>query len=313
MSRSRSWCFTINNPTDDDKKTCDNIVCNYIVTGNEVGENGTPHIQGYLELKDGKSMKAMKKLLGDRAHLEARKGTPKQAADYCKKDGNFTERGKITEQGKRNDLDDIAELVKTGGTQAVIEAKPSAFLKFGRNIERMSELLMKPRTKKPSVVWLWGTTGTGKTRYATNNNTGDYYIWNGTKWWNGYRQQTRVVLDDYSFDGSDAGFRYLLRLLDTYAIQVETKGGMIHFNSPEIYITCEYPPNHIFTPGNQLNQVLRRIDLVKEMKFEAIYSDELESITEEPEDNISDEDDDEDELEDDPVDYSEFDNFDDDS
>lgn len=277
MSRSRAWCFTINNPSDEEKKLCNEIICTYIVLGNEVGANGTPHIQGYIEFKDAKSLKAVKKLLGGKAHLEARKGTPLQASDYCKKDKDFTERGKVCEQGKRNDLEEIADLVKTGGVKAIIEQRADAFIKYGKNIERLAELLVKPRSEKPTVTWLWGATGTGKTRFATDNNTANYYIWNcSSKWWNGYNQQERIVIDDYTWDGSDTGFRYLLRLLDRYSIQVETKGGMVHINSPQIFITCEFPPQSIFQQGNQLNQLLRRVDNVIEMtRGDVIYDDDI--------------------------------------
>lgn len=285
MSRSRAWCFTINNPTDDDIKKCDLIACEYIITGNEVGEKGTPHVQGYIEFKEAKTLSAVKKLLCERAHLETRKGTAQQAADYCKKENNFTERGNISQQGKRNDLEEIAQTIKKGGVQAIIEERPDAFIKYGRNIERFAELLMKPRTNAPTVIWLWGKTGTYKTRTATEGCDNNYYIWTGGKWWNGYKQQQRIVIDDYTFDGTDASFRYLLRLLDRYAIQVETKGGMVHINSPEIYITCEFPPEQIFSVGNELAQVNRRLTEIKEMGA-VIYEDDL---IEDVPDNVIDE------------------------
>lgn len=152
---------------------------------------------------------------------------------------------------------------------------------------------MEPRTTEPKVIWLWGLSGTGKTWTAHKDcDREDIYIHMGTKWWNGYKQQRRVILDDYSWDKSEQGFRYLLRLLDSYAIQVETKGGMVYFNSPEIYITCEFPPHVIFPEGNTLNQVLRRIDEIKHMKHDVVYEDELINVGSltpqelEPEDNI---------------------------
>lgn len=276
MSRYRSWCFTINNHDDDDVIICDTIECTYIVYGEEIGDKGTPHLQGYVEFKDAKTLTTLKKLLGKKAHLETRRGTPSQASEYCKKDGNFFERGDISDQGKRNDLTDIAKCVRDEGIAGIVEKMPEQFIKYGRNIERLAELYLKPRTEKPKVHWLWGVSGTGKTYKATSFNPNSYYIWTGTKWWNGYRQQEIIVADDYCWDGTDAGLRYLLRLIDRYTVQVETKGGMVHVNSPVIFITCEFAPHAIFPEGNTLNQVLRRIDSIEEMKFpliDDIYED----------------------------------------
>ena len=266
MSRARAWCFTINNYTIEEINACDEIECNYIIYGDEIGDTGTPHLQGYIEFENAKTLTSVRKSLGGRAHVEQRRGTPAQASDYCKKQGVFFERGKLSCQGQRTDIEETAEIVKNEGVIGVRDKKPKMFIKYGRNIERLSELYFEPRTEKPEVIWLWGTTGSGKTFEATLRSN-NYYIHNGTKWWNGYRQQEVVILDDYCWDKSEQGFRYLLRLLDSYAIQVETKGGMVYFNSPIIYITCEFSPHDIFPEGNMLNQVLRRIDFIKECKI----------------------------------------------
>lgn len=278
MSRTRNWVFTINNFSDVEQEACQKLECSYIVVGTEVGASGTPHLQGYVEFANAKTMTAVKKLLGGRAHLEPRKGTPLQASDYCKKDGMFTERGNLSQQGKRSDLHEVADLVRERGIEGVIDEVPHMFIKYAKGIERLNELYMKPRTEKPKVVWLWGQSGVGKTREAFNvPEDMTVYSWNQTKWWNGYAQQFRIVIDDFTFDGSDSSFRYLLKLLDRYHLKVETKGGMVEINSPEIYITSEFPPNNWFKEGNSLNQVLRRLDEVTEVikTTDANYDDEV--------------------------------------
>ena len=164
------------------------------------------------------------------------------------------------------------------GIEGVIDEVPHMFIKYAKGIERLNELYMKPRTEKPKVVWLWGQSGVGKTREAFNvPEDMTVYSWNQTKWWNGYAQQFRIVIDDFTFDGSDSSFRYLLKLLDRYHLKVETKGGMVEINSPEIYITSEFPPNNWFKEGNSLNQVLRRLDEVTEVikTTDANYDDEF--------------------------------------
>jgi len=68
------------------------LKCKYIVFGYERGEEGTPHLQGYVHLSTQKTLSAMKKFI-PRAHLEPRRGTIDEAVDYCKKDGDFEEYG----------------------------------------------------------------------------------------------------------------------------------------------------------------------------------------------------------------------------
>ena len=78
--RSRRWCFTLNNYTDDETKSILEQVkdtdTKYIL-GFEVGDQGTPHIQGYMEFKNARSFASMKKMI-PRAHLEKAKGNTKQ-------------------------------------------------------------------------------------------------------------------------------------------------------------------------------------------------------------------------------------------
>lgn len=68
----------------------------YIIWGREVGENGTPHLQGYCELNKQQSRKQITKIPGfAKAWTQRRhqKSSQKQAIDYCKKDGDWEEHG----------------------------------------------------------------------------------------------------------------------------------------------------------------------------------------------------------------------------
>lgn len=104
MSLAKRWCFTINNPTDDEEfllsiwgeeiDQSDESDCSYLIWGREVGDSGTPHLQGYLELRKKKRISFLKSLEWlSRAHFEVSRGTPSQASEYCKKDGDFQEYG----------------------------------------------------------------------------------------------------------------------------------------------------------------------------------------------------------------------------
>jgi len=113
---AKRWCFTINNYTAVELQTISDSADNfdYLCVGRERGSNNTPHLQGYAVLKVKLRLANVKVLPGfARAHLEVSRGTPKQASDYCKKDGDFEEYGTLpTGQGHRSEFDDLKEWVK---------------------------------------------------------------------------------------------------------------------------------------------------------------------------------------------------------
>jgi len=261
MSRSRNHCFTLNNWTEADKTAILAWECKYVIVGEEVGEEkATPHLQGYVEWAFAKTLSTLKNLHAS-IHWEARKGSAEQAADYCKKDGRFLEVGTISCQGKRKDLDLVADMVIAKAPIDQIAAEhPSTFIKYHKGITALQTSLLKHRTEPPYVEWRWGLAGVGKTRFPVEKHP-VHYIKDGSLWWDGYSQQEAIIIDD--FDGKWP-FRDLLRLLDRYQYQGQYKGGYVPIASPFIYITAEFPPVHYWS-GNELAQVLRRLNLTTEV------------------------------------------------
>lgn len=98
--KSKYWCFTINNWDEMDVAVLRNIMdgglVNYLVFGREVGENGTPHLQGYVEFKSRWDLRRCQGNFVMGAHYEPRRGTPQEASDYCKKDGDWEESGTLS-------------------------------------------------------------------------------------------------------------------------------------------------------------------------------------------------------------------------
>lgn len=88
----RRWCFTVNNYTDEQIAALDACECRYLVYGREVApETGTPHLQGFVCFAATVRLAAVRAIV--QCHWEPTRGTSAQAATYCKKDGNYTERG----------------------------------------------------------------------------------------------------------------------------------------------------------------------------------------------------------------------------
>lgn len=95
--KSRNYCFTLNNPSAQLDFAADPRVT-YWCYQEEIGDSGTHHFQGYIELMHPLSIRAIKRIDGmSRAHLEVRRGTAAQAKAYCQKPGGwgFLEGGTI--------------------------------------------------------------------------------------------------------------------------------------------------------------------------------------------------------------------------
>jgi len=116
MSNCRNWCFTVNNYTEDDIRKAKNLPCKYIIFGKEVGESGTPHLQGYVQLAKRTRLTGVKKLINNQVHWEPAKGTPQQNIEYCsKQDQQAYRNGVVSVERERKDLDAFMSAVRDEG------------------------------------------------------------------------------------------------------------------------------------------------------------------------------------------------------
>lgn len=116
MSRAKSWCFTLNNYTQAD---VDRLLglgnrVSYLIFGREVGEQGTPHLQGFVQFATRQRMNQVVAIIGQ-CHLTVARNV-NASIEYCKKDGNTDSIGTppLGGQGKRSDIDAFKEAVKAG-------------------------------------------------------------------------------------------------------------------------------------------------------------------------------------------------------
>lgn len=133
-NRAKRWCFTLNNYTDGEVELLDQLFqsdhVTYGVYGFETGASGTPHLQGFVVFEQEKRLTQVKRLVSERAHFEVARGTPVQAADYCKKDGDFKEYGECptgrtcpTKKGKWDQLVEWIQEINDNGDPAPTEAE----------------------------------------------------------------------------------------------------------------------------------------------------------------------------------------------
>lgn len=91
MARGRKWCFTLNNPSKYYRDyMIDTLTQKHtmFIIGNEIGENNTPHLQGYIEFKNPVAFNSLKNKF-PQAHFEKARGTRDQNIAYCSKQNDF--------------------------------------------------------------------------------------------------------------------------------------------------------------------------------------------------------------------------------
>lgn len=240
---AKRYCFTLNNYSDDDLSQISSWKTTYTIYGREVGENGTPHLQGFVVFPKAMRFSACKKL-HDRCHWEVARGTSEQAAEYCKKDGDYVEFGNNPGcQGRRNDLERAIETLKTDGLAAVAKHHTAVFVKYSRGLRDASLFLQDPYEHHDvRGYWIWGPPGTGKSHCARSFSD-SFYIKEQNKWWDGYDGELNVILDD--LDTGVLG-HHLKIWADRYACKGETKGGTIYLRHQRFIVTSNYPPEHFW-------------------------------------------------------------------
>lgn len=262
-AQSRRWCFTLNNPSEVERVSIEVLAHSAFVTaltyGREIGESGTPHLQGAIVFKIPQRFNAVRKML-PRAHLEQMKGTSKQAFDYCHKEdkepflyGEVPEEAGIKEKIR---WQQVRELAQAGKLE---EIDPEPYIRYYSTLNRIAQdCQVVPSTiDELSNEWIWGASGSGKSRYARRTYPGAY-IKNLNKWWCGYNNERTVLVEDV--DPSHATWLgYFLKIWgDHYPFRGEKKGGSVMARPDRIIITSQYPPEDVFPDPETVAAIRRR-------------------------------------------------------
>ncbi|AXH74817.1 MAG: putative viral replication protein [Cressdnaviricota sp.] len=233
ISCAKNWCFTLNNYTEEQKKYISSIVpwiCDSAIVGLELGEGGTPHLQGFMEFKKKCRPKTHFEVIPE-IHWEKCKGNKRSNVEYCEKEGDVFIRHNVPEYTVR-----VHECEREWQTTILTQ--------------------IQERADDRTIHWIWseagGTRKTSMCKYlAVRHNaiiTGgkaadvrncicDY------KKTNGVTPELLVINIPRSFDPAYVSYEAFENIKDMCFYSGKYEGGMVVGNSPHLYIFANFAPS----------------------------------------------------------------------
>lgn len=271
-----NWCFTIHygGPGQLSPTEADAIIerlkskSKYLIAGRETAPSTSQrHYQGYLQLLRRARLSELKKY-SSVIHWEPAKGTAEQNRDYCTKScgDDFVEHGDSCEvdPGKREQKR-WADTRKAATEGRIEDVPDQIYVQHYASLRHIMRDHLKCPADASDVtgLWIYGLTGSGKSRYARatyGTDPSQLFLKPINKWWDGYRQQPYVLLEDFGKDHAVLGY-HLKIWADRYAFPVEIKGGTIACRPEKIIVTSQYHPRDIWSDAETLDAIQRRFKL----------------------------------------------------
>jgi len=221
------------------------------------------------------------------AHCEVRKGTAKEANDYCNlpaghypteehpdKSGEVITQGLSwgtmtkTNPGKRSDLLEIQKAIRAGTPQVEIADRWfGQWVRYHKAFDKYAQMQQPKRSEKTQVLALWAPTGTGKSTWVRDmlqkdGITDAWWANNKGEWFDGYHGQSTVVFDEYE---GQVDYRTFLRLMDGFPLEVPIKGGFTNWApSRMIVLSSVHPSDWYKQQGLNKQELFRRINIYME-------------------------------------------------
>lgn len=227
--------------------------------------SGHDHIHAIVSSDVQMRFSAIKKYLGNAAHIEATRGNKKQADDYINKRGKFEEKGEkilakyqIGEikgrQGKRTDLEVIRQAVNAGMSWQEIRRLndrfySSSYTAIIKNMSFDKRSQETPFKRDVNVHWYVGASGSGKTgvtldlikQYGEDN---VYLVSDYQNPFDGYAGEKIIVLDEFR---GQLPYASLLGMLEGYKKEIHCRYANVVGLWTEVYITTIKTPEEVYS------------------------------------------------------------------
>lgn len=265
MSLSKRWCFTLNNPTDADRKKlkeCEEV--DYMIYQEERGEKeGTLHLQGFCILKERQRLGWMKVHVSERAHWSITRGKNEEAAAYCRKAETYTggerfEKGTMgktptTAEERRERAEGAVEELKTkfraiDEMEAVVLMQPGFIMAY----RMLTADVLGPFRPNLQIITMVGPPGCGKS-WCINEHfprAGRCMMGNNGIW---FQRPTADCIVFEEFNGQ-IPMQKMNELLDIYPYALEVKGGMRPAMYNWVVITSNTRPDEWWSDTDKTGQ-----------------------------------------------------------
>lgn len=233
VSPAKYWCFTLNNYNLDDINSISSI-CNQkkidYIFGEEVGENNTPHLQGFIRYKT--KNRPMNTFNNDRIHWEKSKSSFENNVNYCIKQNKYHTNMKIQ----------IPEEVKI-------------YENILPRFEPIMEIINNPIHER-NIYWFYGDQNIGKSQFlkylyvkhdamivsGTSTNMKNAII--------EYMEENnkclpKLLVSNLPFETNMDNISYngYEEIKDMFFYSGKYHGGMVCGNNPHLIIFANNPPN----------------------------------------------------------------------
>lgn len=237
----------------------DTFNCTVTVVCLEHHQDGNPHLHAWLEWENPFFTKNAHIFDYKDAHpnigqmLDKYKNKRGNALNYMlKEDQNLFAKGIDIEEWKyssKNKTKYMCEdLIKGNVTlPTLVEKNPQLLMNYNRMKINLAQYNLDKSENKNifktcNNLWIWGRPGIGKTVFATRKFP-KHYLKLQNKWWDGYKGEEVVILDDFS----DKTLGYYIKIwADNIEHKGEIKNSTIPLNFHTFVITSNYMPREIW-------------------------------------------------------------------
>lgn len=246
--QSHNWCLTWNNPPHDAFEILaalyDPEVFSYIVAGWEIAPStGTEHLQMFIQFVVKKRLQSVRRMFPG-TFAAPMNTTAINAAVYCKKDQQYCEFGTLISNTTTNACK-FQQFIDQARDGKLDEMDPSMLVRHYSTAKKLQSEIPDSEIVTLDIaagIWVHGSPGCGKTTTVTNLYKVPTEAFGKTrsKWWDGYRGQDVVIIDELPPKIDDDLLLNLKIWGDRHIFSAEIKGSSIQVRPSLIIVTSNW-------------------------------------------------------------------------